>query len=261
MHSSHLPSNIRNLTDQELVREYQYSDDPLIAELAHRLGTSADVADLETELEELQEDYENLESEKDVERANALEDQADEYEEKFDHLEERLAHEVQRVGEFYNENQQFIAEIKNLKERNSKMLETQIEELGERMGAVEAKMDRNNELLEKILEAVSGQTPPAPAAEKAAPETAKPKRTKTKPKLVEKSEPAEEPVEELTLDIVRDAFLEAQEATNKKTALGALRRIAGAKIRNFPEVPSEKYADLMAAFKGLVAEANSKEAA
>lgn len=102
------------------------------------------------------------------------------------------------------------------------MLEHQIEKLTERVGELEAKQDKTNDLLAQILSAIqSGGLPPAQPDAKETPKAEKPAKVtkikEVKDEAVEEPEPGagQETSEPATLDEVRDALMAYNKAYGK----------------------------------------------
>lgn len=143
------------------------------------------------------------------------------------------------------------------------MLEEQVAALGERMSAVEAGVSKSNELLAQILATLRNAPPSEPVTIEGEAEPVKVKAVSKKPAKPDNSnEPEETPetVEEFAeeteaasydLDDVRAAFLKAKETVGKETAIGAITDITGP-IKNIGHVPSDKFADVVAALSELV---------
>lgn len=111
------------------------------------------------------------------------------------------------------------------------MIEQQLEKLIEQQ-------NQTNELLGEILSAL-----------KDAPTT--PQRAVNKP-TAKKTKKAEKPVElvksEYTLNDIQEAFIEAKERDSREAALDIVFKIAG-EVKKLPDVPQDKFAELIAAFK------------
>lgn len=244
-------------TDEELIREFRVSDDPIVQEFVIRLGEALD--DPEAEIAELKDEIAGWESQP-CEGCAELKAEQEEHEDKhavqIDELEEQLAHERSRIAEFHAENQNFIAEIKRLKpsqkaiqtEKEPPMLEQQIEKLTTRVAAVETKQDRTNELLAAILEAVSDR--PLPPVETAKPVTlaaSNDDQADTDTVDKEPEAPADKPV---TMDDMRDALLGVQEKHGREAAVRIVTQFSdgGPKIG---DVPTDKYPDMLAACVAL----------
>ncbi len=255
------------LTDEELIREFRVSDDPTLSELVNRLMNAID--EPQAEIAELTKDVEELENatcDECKKHETKIERLKDEYEDRIAELDEQIAHERSRIKEFHDENQQFLAEIERLKsaattpiEKETTMLETQIERLTERVAAVETKQDRTNELLGEILNAIreGGTTPPAPAQiVKARPVSGK--KTKAgKPGAV--AEPTKDEGEKeapLILEDVREALMEVKEKHGREAAVEIVEQFSGG-MRKVSAIPEDKYSDVLAACGAL----DRKEAA
>jgi predicted RNase H-like nuclease (RuvC/YqgF family) len=246
------------MSDTDLAFRFHNHEDQDVRELLRRFEGALEDRDgtIESLEEELEERYSEIgELQDEIKEYDVLERDIGNLENEIEKLEEQLAHEHNRTREFYNENQQFIAEIKHLKTANANqiekegiMLEQQIEKLTERVGAVEEQQSRTNELLGEILIVLrdGGANSPEPVqAAKAVKSTPK-KTKKPKPEIVPEAEA--EPEHEYTLDDVRTAFIDAKERDGKDRALRIVEDVAG-EVKNITKVPVEKYAELVTALQ------------
>ncbi|PHS06395.1 MAG: hypothetical protein COA78_14355 [Blastopirellula sp.] len=233
-------------TDNELIRDFRYDDTPLVREFAERLETSTD--ELKAEILELTEAVGGLEN-AECPECQAWETEKekleDEYEDRIEKLEEQVAHEVSKAREFYDENQQFLAEIEELKSNLEQKDETMIEE----------QLKEQTALLREILAAIKAQgtTEPAASAKAANTNKAKPKKVAKEPEV---EETADEKDAAISHDDVQQALLDVRDAHGKPAALAILEKFADGKhLIKF--ISEDDYAAVLAACADL----DQKEAA
>ncbi|MCR9236184.1 MAG: hypothetical protein NXI17_05890 [Alphaproteobacteria bacterium] len=251
-------------TDEELIREFRTSDDPAVQEFVLRLADTIDNSGFE--IDELKDEIADLEKascEGCAELKAKQEEREDEHGDKVAELEEQLAHECTRIDEFHAENRQFIAEIERLKtittpnQEEPQMLEQQIEKLTERVGAVESKQDKTNELLADILDAIrdSGSVPPATAKVAKAPKSTRKVELVAdndtggevqQEKVAELPKGAEPETVETSVDDARDALLGIQERHGREAAVKIVEQFTGG-TRKLSDIPADKYSDVLAA--------------
>lgn len=133
------------------------------------------------------------------------------------------------------------------------MLETQIEKLTERVGAVELKQDRTNELLGAILSALreGGTTPPQPAqvAEVKAKATPKKSKKPEEPIAVVEAVPDNSNDEvSYTFADVCESYKHVKEQYSKQVATDIVKRIAG-DVANVMKIPESKFPAIIAALE------------
>jgi chromosome segregation ATPase len=252
-----------NLTDEELICGYRVSSDPIVRELANRLATAIDEPQAEiAELKEAVEELENATCDECETREAEMLRLEDDYEDRIAKLDEQIAHECERIKEFHDENQQFIAEINRLQSelqwaqqpatrKDRIMIEEKMDGLGTKIGTLEDELVKTNMLLGELISLIKdgGSVPPVPA--KAT--RAKSAKGKAKVKAVANDDADKTPARKaakaadpINIEDVREALIAVRDNHSREAAVAIAEQFSGG-TRKVRDIPEDKYPEVLAA--------------
>jgi chromosome segregation ATPase len=231
-----LRTRVRNMTPDEVAREYRADDSPVVSALAQFVeDVSTEVAGLEADIEALEKEADADCSECEAKEAH-LEKIEDDHADALDKKDEEIAHLNTRIEEF-------AAESAAKSQRITELENTMVRTIEDRLTDIENTLAR----VVLMLEAREGD-PVAKPADKPAAKTEKPKADKPK---AETPKPVEEAKDvTLTIEDLRNVFMEAVKVSGKDPAKDAvLENAPGAK--KLPDVAPEHYQAVFDALSAL----------
>jgi chaperonin cofactor prefoldin len=248
-----------NLTDEELICGYRVSSDPIVWELANRLATAIDEPQAEiAELKEAVEELENATCDECETREAEMLRLEDNYEDRIAKLDEQIAHECERIKEFHDENQQFIAEISRLQSelqlaqqpatrKDRIMIEEKMDALGTKISTLEDELVKTNMVLGELISLIKdgGSVPPVPAKATRA-KSAKGKAVANDDADEAPAKKAAKAADPINIEDVREALIAVRDNHSCEAAVAIAERFSGG-TRNVCDIPEDKYPEVLAA--------------